>query len=128
MILGCIADDFTGATDLANTLTRRGMHTVQTIGIPKGEASSALRLSVNRSLWRLKTPQQTGNAQKGWLREKWTGALQVGERGLRRGESLRFLPIPCTNRYLLDLRRQTARNCRQRARRCQRRSAYARRC
>ena len=34
MILGCIADDFTGATDLANTLTRRGMHTVQTIGIP----------------------------------------------------------------------------------------------
>jgi uncharacterized protein YgbK (DUF1537 family) len=41
MILGCIADDFTGATDLANTLTRRGMHTVQTIGIPKGEAPQA---------------------------------------------------------------------------------------
>ena len=33
MKLGCIADDFTGATDLANTLTRRGMHTVQTIGM-----------------------------------------------------------------------------------------------
>jgi 3-dehydrotetronate 4-kinase len=41
MILGCIADDFTGATDLANTLTRRGMHTVQTIGIPRGEAPQA---------------------------------------------------------------------------------------
>ena len=41
MILGCIADDFTGATDLANTLTRRGMHTVQTIGIPGGEAPAA---------------------------------------------------------------------------------------
>ncbi len=41
MILGCIADDFTGATDLANTLTRRGMHTVQTIGIPKGVAPDA---------------------------------------------------------------------------------------
>ncbi len=41
MILGCIADDFTGATDLANTLTRRGMHTVQTIGIPKGTAPEA---------------------------------------------------------------------------------------
>jgi uncharacterized protein YgbK (DUF1537 family) len=41
MILGCIADDFTGATDLANTLTRRGMHTVQTIGIPKGDAPQA---------------------------------------------------------------------------------------
>jgi 3-dehydrotetronate 4-kinase len=41
MILGCIADDSTGATDLANTLTRRGMHTVQTIGIPKGAAPQA---------------------------------------------------------------------------------------
>jgi len=41
MILGCIADDFTGATDLANTLTRRGMHTVQTIGMPKGAAPDA---------------------------------------------------------------------------------------
>jgi 3-dehydrotetronate 4-kinase len=32
--LGCIADDFTGATDLANNLVRSGMKTVQTIGIP----------------------------------------------------------------------------------------------
>ncbi len=37
MLLGCIADDFTGATDLANTLTRQGMRTVQTIGIPDTE-------------------------------------------------------------------------------------------
>jgi 3-dehydrotetronate 4-kinase len=41
MILGCIADDFTGATDLANTLTRRGMHTVQMIGVPQGVAPTA---------------------------------------------------------------------------------------
>jgi uncharacterized protein YgbK (DUF1537 family) len=32
--LGCIADDFTGATDLANNLVRAGMRTVQTIGVP----------------------------------------------------------------------------------------------
>jgi uncharacterized protein YgbK (DUF1537 family) len=32
-LLGCIADDFTGATDLANMLVRGGMRTVQTIGI-----------------------------------------------------------------------------------------------
>ena len=32
--LGCIADDFTGATDLANNLVRAGMRAVQTIGIP----------------------------------------------------------------------------------------------
>ena len=34
MLLGCIADDFTGATDLANNLVRGGMRTVQTIGVP----------------------------------------------------------------------------------------------
>jgi uncharacterized protein YgbK (DUF1537 family) len=37
VILGCIADDFTGATDLANTLVRSGMRAVQTIGVPKPE-------------------------------------------------------------------------------------------
>lgn len=36
MLLGCIADDFTGATDLANMLVRGGMRTVQTIGVPQG--------------------------------------------------------------------------------------------
>lgn len=34
--LGCIADDFTGATDLANNLVRSGMRAVQTIGVPDG--------------------------------------------------------------------------------------------
>ena len=34
--LGCIADDFTGATDLANNLVRTGFRVVQTIGIPDG--------------------------------------------------------------------------------------------
>jgi uncharacterized protein YgbK (DUF1537 family) len=34
LLLGCIADDLTGATDLANTLARRGMSVVQTIGTP----------------------------------------------------------------------------------------------
>lgn len=33
-ILGCIADDFTGATDLASQLVSAGMRTLQTIGIP----------------------------------------------------------------------------------------------
>ena len=33
-LLGCIADDFTGATDLASTLVRHGMRTVQVIGVP----------------------------------------------------------------------------------------------
>src|SRR5690348_15750821 len=34
ILLGCIADDFTGATDLANNLVRTGMRVVQTIGVP----------------------------------------------------------------------------------------------
>ncbi|OYY54212.1 MAG: hypothetical protein B7Y55_08640, partial [Polynucleobacter sp. 35-46-207] len=34
ILLGCIADDFTGATDLANNLVRNGMRVAQTIGIP----------------------------------------------------------------------------------------------
>jgi uncharacterized protein YgbK (DUF1537 family) len=33
-LLGCIADDFTGATDLASMLVRNGMRAVQRIGIP----------------------------------------------------------------------------------------------
>ena len=36
VLLGCIADDFTGATDLANNLVRSGMRVVQTIGVPQG--------------------------------------------------------------------------------------------
>ena len=34
VLLGAIADDFTGATDLCNTLVRRGMRTVQLIDVP----------------------------------------------------------------------------------------------
>ncbi len=33
-LLGCIADDFTGATDIASMLVRNGMRTVQLIGVP----------------------------------------------------------------------------------------------
>ncbi len=36
ILLGAIADDFTGATDLANNLVRAGLRTVQTIGVPDG--------------------------------------------------------------------------------------------
>ena len=39
-VLGCIADDFTGATDLAGTLVRAGMRSVQMIGVPAGPAEA----------------------------------------------------------------------------------------
>lgn len=41
MLLGCIADDFTGATDLANNLVRGGMRVLQTIGVPDGDGDVA---------------------------------------------------------------------------------------
>ena len=40
LLLGCIADDFTGATDLANNLVRAGMRVVQTIGVPNASLSA----------------------------------------------------------------------------------------
>ena len=38
LLLGCIGDDFTGSTDLANTLVRNGMRTVQLLGVPDDNA------------------------------------------------------------------------------------------
>lgn len=40
MKLGCIGDDFTGSSDLANTLAKEGMRVVQYTGIPDGAAAS----------------------------------------------------------------------------------------
>lgn len=37
IVLGAIADDFTGATDLANNLVRGGMRCLQVIGVPSEE-------------------------------------------------------------------------------------------
>lgn len=39
-LLGCIADDFTGATDLASMLVRNGMRAVQLIGVPEPGAAA----------------------------------------------------------------------------------------
>ena len=55
MILGCIADDFTGATDLANNLVRAGMRTVQTIGVPEGDAAAAALAEVDAVVVALKS-------------------------------------------------------------------------
>jgi uncharacterized protein YgbK (DUF1537 family) len=39
MLLGAIADDLTGATDLANVLVRAGMRTIQTVGVPPDDVA-----------------------------------------------------------------------------------------
>ena len=54
MLLGCIADDFTGATDIANNLVRGGMRTVQAIGVPReplaGEVDAAVIALKSRTI------------------------------------------------------------------------------
>jgi 3-dehydrotetronate 4-kinase len=46
MLLGCIADDFTGASDLANTLAREGMATTQFVGVPSEPAAEGCAAGV----------------------------------------------------------------------------------
>src|SRR5260370_3297652 len=41
-VLGVIADDFTGATDIAGMLVKGGMRTIQTIGVPAGRAGGGM--------------------------------------------------------------------------------------
>ena len=41
LLLGAIADDLTGATDLCNTLVAGGMRTVQVIGVPRAGTADA---------------------------------------------------------------------------------------
>ena len=50
LALGCIADDYTGASDLANTLTRCGLRTVQTIGVPAEDFTGL-------AVWRASMPR-----------------------------------------------------------------------
>ena len=70
LLLGVVADDYTGASDLANTLAAEGLRTVQTIGVPRAtldlpevdavvvalksrsiEAGRAVALSVEAETW-----------------------------------------------------------------------------
>src|ERR1035437_7212611 len=49
-LLGCIADDFTGATDIAGTLVLNGMSTTVELGLPKCSAtfSDAIVIALKR--------------------------------------------------------------------------------
>ena len=69
--LGCIADDFTGATDLANNLVRAGMRVVQTIGVPTaplGDAADAVVVALkSRTIAPAEAVAQSLSACR-WLR------------------------------------------------------------
>lgn len=46
MLLGCIGDDFTGSSDLGNTLTKAGMRTVQYVGVPGAPAGAEVEAGI----------------------------------------------------------------------------------
>ncbi|MCW5703584.1 MAG: four-carbon acid sugar kinase family protein [Bradyrhizobium sp.] len=79
LALGCIADDYTGASDLANTLTRQGLRTVQTIGVPSDDLKlpevDAVVVSLkSRSIEAGEAVAKSRDAEK-WLRGR--GARHV---------------------------------------------------
>ena len=78
MLLGAIADDFTGATDLCSMLVRGGMRTVQLIGVPLADQAvpdadavvvalksrtAPVRQAIDESLAALKWLQKAGARQ-----------------------------------------------------------------
>ena len=79
LVLGTIADDFTGATDLANTLVGEGMRVVQAIGVPGPNIDLSDADAVVVALKSRTAPTAAAVAQSrdayAWLTER--GARQV---------------------------------------------------
>ncbi len=78
-MLGCIADDFTGATDLCNTLVKGGMRTVQLIGVPRAGTAVPDADAVTIALKSRTCPVEEAVDQSlealAWLRD--AGATQI---------------------------------------------------
>ena len=78
LLLGCIADDFTGATDLANNLVRSGMRVVQAIGVPSApleeEVDAVVVALKSRTIAPARAIEQS-LAALAWLRTQ--GARQI---------------------------------------------------
>ncbi len=79
ILLGCIADDHTGATDLASTLVANGMRTVQIIGVPAADQPAPDAEAVVVALKSRTIPAQDAIGQSlaacEWLRRN--GARQI---------------------------------------------------
>jgi 3-dehydrotetronate 4-kinase len=76
LALGCIADDYTGASDLANTLTRSGLRTVQTIGVPSDDLAlpevDAVVVSLKSRSIEAGLAVTRSRAAEKWLRSRGT--------------------------------------------------------
>ena len=73
MLLGCIGDDFTGSSDLANTLAKAGMAVVQYSGVPSVRAEASVEAGVialkSRSIPAAEAIKQSLAALK-WLQDQ----------------------------------------------------------
>lgn len=78
MLLGCIGDDFTGSSDLANTLSKQGMRVVQYTGTPNMPAAKDVEAGVialkSRSIDPAEAVRQSLDALE-WLRAQ--GCTQI---------------------------------------------------
>ncbi|MEM6460316.1 MAG: 3-oxo-tetronate kinase [Pseudomonadota bacterium] len=78
MLLGCIGDDFTGSSDLANTLAKQGMRTMQFSGIPDASVPEEIEAGVVALKTRSIAPDEAVGqalAALAWLREQ--GCKQI---------------------------------------------------
>jgi 3-dehydrotetronate 4-kinase len=79
LLLGCIGDDFTGSTDLANTLVRNGMRTVQLLGVPEDGANlpdaDAIVIALKSRTAPVKDAIAESLAARRWLQRR--GAKQL---------------------------------------------------
>ncbi len=77
-ILGCIADDFTGATDLANNLVRAGMRAVLTVDVPADDeridADAVVVALKSRTVASSAAVEQSLHACR-WLRKQGAGQI-----------------------------------------------------
>lgn len=73
MLLGCIGDDFTGSSDLANTLSKQGMRCVQYTGVPSQPAQDDVEAGVIALKSRSNDPAEAVRqslAALAWLQEQ----------------------------------------------------------
>ena len=77
ILLGSVADDYTGASDLANTLTRNGLRTVQTVGIPDAALAlpevDAVVVSLKIRSVAAEDAVSAARAAEVWLRQRGAG-------------------------------------------------------
>jgi 3-dehydrotetronate 4-kinase len=78
VVLGCIADDFTGATDLANNLVRAGMRVILTVDVPADtdhlDADAVVVALKSRTVPAATAVEQSLRACR-WLRQQGAGQI-----------------------------------------------------